>query len=506
MNLPGYRATRNPDGSMVVHDVPIFVECKRGELDFNAEWISAAVDRAREAATEGYYPPLHVRHHEGGDNSDVTPAGFFRITGVHAITFKGSSKLAVFADLVITNPGVSYDVLQKRLPYRSVEILDVQTPALDSLALLDHEAPYLELPMLMVSDVRDMAGASQGPVVASATFASPWKSKASREDLPVLAFYRRGNSAHLVTEDPPVKPKTEDSKRRARMAAEDRDRISDDDSNVGGGKKTSAKTEKMDAADGPAPEGGTTVADIIKTIKSGKIAVKDMEAIVAAIREREADKQDDDAPADVDAPGAKMRKQDDDEEVIQLHVDDEGETPTPAKPRKPAAADDDDPVAIELAAIRGENAALRKRLDASDASGKRKDDVAIALQRLKGRPMGAEVEKELVAFHKEHGPKAFAAYVDRIVKTFAQAPDDADAAARFAGGDVLDEDMPECVEPWHGNGAKAVAQAAAFAKEWELLKSKGGLRSTQENYVAINMARAGFKPPRKPKPAVNGKA
>jgi hypothetical protein len=367
------------------------------------------------------------------------------------------------------------------------------------LALLDHEAPYLELPMLMVSDVRDTAGAPQGPVVASATFASPWKAKTPRDEVGVLAFFRRGNSAHLVTEDPPMaKTITQDPKRRARMAAEDAGRISDDDSNTGGGKKIPAKTEKMDAADGaPAPEGGTTVADIIKTIKSGKIAVKDMEAIVSAIREREADKADDDAPADVDAPGAKMQKHEDEEGVIH------DATETPATP---ADANEDSPVAIELAAMKGEVMALRKQLNATEATGKRKDDVAVAMQRLKGRPMGAEIEKELIALHKEHGPKAFAALVDRLVKTFAVAPDDADAAARFAAGEVLDDDMPECVEPWHGSGAKAVKQALDFAKEWELLKSKGGLRSTQDSYVALNMARAGFKPPRKPKPAVNGKA
>lgn len=153
--MHGYSATRDAQGILTIHRVPIFVECSRDEHQFDASWISQAVNRANRAAAEGYFPPLHIRHHEAGQ--EVRPAGYFKIVGTSPIQFKGAMRVAVLADLVVTDPAVQDEVLAKRLPYRSVEIFDADEPNLDSLALLDHEAPYLELPMLMVSQVDQSA-------------------------------------------------------------------------------------------------------------------------------------------------------------------------------------------------------------------------------------------------------------------------------------------------------------------------------------------------------------
>jgi len=90
------------------------------------------------------------------------------------------------------------------------------------------------------------------------------------------------------------------------------------------------------------------------------------------------------------------------------------------------------------------------------------------------------------------------------VKTFAKVPDDGDAAARFAGeGSAPEgEDLPEIVDAYQSRGAKAAQRAAHFAREWETLKTHGGgMTTTQENYVHVNMVREGFKPPKKAAPA-----
>ena len=50
--VSGYRATRNTQGHLTIHEVPIFVECTRGEMCFDAKWIATAVAKAQQAATE----------------------------------------------------------------------------------------------------------------------------------------------------------------------------------------------------------------------------------------------------------------------------------------------------------------------------------------------------------------------------------------------------------------------------------------------------------------------
>lgn len=268
----GYQATRGDDGTLTIHRVPIFVECARGDMTFDRAWIEAAVVKAQQAEREGYLPPLHIRHHEAATEAAdaVRAAGFFRITGVEQMTFKGAPRLAVFADLVITDPAAQADVLAKRLPYRSVEIFDVGAPAIDSLALLDHEAPFLELPMLMVSQV---AEAPQSSGVARATMSLDAIDT-------VAATFRRGKRAAILM-------------REETMA----DEI----------KKSDDKPDEKQSA-----EGGADVGAIVKAIKSGAISVKDMDAIVAAIQEQaagsEQEPKEEGAEAAVPSGAASMSK------------------------------------------------------------------------------------------------------------------------------------------------------------------------------------------------------
>ena len=49
--VQGYRATRNTQGHLTIHEVPIFVECTRGEMCFDGKWIATAVAFHRSIAT-----------------------------------------------------------------------------------------------------------------------------------------------------------------------------------------------------------------------------------------------------------------------------------------------------------------------------------------------------------------------------------------------------------------------------------------------------------------------
>jgi len=452
-SLPGYRATRDADGALTIHDVPIFCECSRFEHSFDVDWITKAVERAKRAEAEGYMPPLHVRHH-GGDaltERDVRAAGFFRITRAAPITFKGGRRVAIFADLVVTDPGIGMDILAKRLPYRSVEILDVENPAIDSLALLDHEPPYLELPMLMVGQVDESKAlaAGRGALVASATFRNPWLARERTNDGPVLACFTRGRSAHLIYDD-----ETEATMTTKTNFEKD-----------GGDKGADKPKDGEKMAEG----GGVDVKGVCKAIESGSISIADMDMILAAIQAQRGAKTEqpeaEAAPAPAAAPGA---------ESMSKHTDPQ--------------------MASELAKLAGENAALKARIDAREADEKRRDDVAVAMQRLAGRPLGANVEQELTDFHKKFGPAAFSSYVDSMAKTFAAVPSkDGAAAVNFAAQNGVVAGGSKAAEAYQAHGADAVKQAAQFAREWAELKRRGHVRMSEERYVAVSMARTGIQ-------------
>lgn len=442
--MVNYRASRDGSGALVVHGVPVFCECERGDFVADAAWVEAAVQNAQRAEREGYFPPLHIRHHERGD--EVRPAGYFRVTGSSRITLKGKTRLAVIADLVVTDPTVQTEVLSRRLPYRSVEILDVTRPAIDSLALLDHETPYLELPMLFVADDDSAA------VACSARVANPWASGERMTAGEPVACFRRGRAAVLLpedSEDPMADPKN--PKKRALFMESGGESDSSSDSGEGG-----------DAS-------ALDVAAIVAAIGDGSISVADMEAIVAAVNARMG------AAAEPEEP----------EEAPMPNVAPAAVPGAESMAAKPATS------SVALAAAQGEIVALRARLDERDAADKRRDDVTAALKRLEGRPLGSDLEAKLVAFHKTHGAEAFAAHVDAMASTFAAvAGADTGAAARFAGHGGA---APKTALRFQGLGPDAVAKATTLAREHaELLKH----RCTSvplDRYVEIHMSRAGFE-------------
>ena len=462
-----YKITRNDKGHLVVQNVPIFVECTRDKHSFDADWMVAAAKNAHQAAQDNYFPPLHIRHHDCLDGPWPEAAGFFRITRTGPLTYKGTTRTALFADLIITREWVERDVLELRLPYRSVEIFDFKKPAIDSLALLDHEPPYLELPLLVIDEpdpaqCPDTAIPSATPgtlvPIASATFANPWRAEGYRRDEPLVACFRRGHSARFFLQDDP------DS----------------EDPTMPGITKPKADTKSVAMKDDPKPkdgddpkpkdgegEGGSMAGDSIdvsavaKAIKDGSISVAAMEELEAAIIERKSAVGTDepgDAPAPVATPGAAMAKKD--PELVQ-----------------------------EFAKLSGENLALKARLDERDATDKRKDDVANAMGRLKGRPLGSTLEADLVAFHKEHGPDAFKTHVDTIAATFGAI----EGRDPQTDGDDTPPGAPDEAMAYTEHGVKAVEDATRFSAEWDQLHKHGATQMSRERYIQINMESKGVK-------------
>lgn len=454
----GYRATRHEDGSLVVHDVPIFLDCERGDHQFDAQWISVAMDAAKQAEREGYLPPLHVRHHEPG--VQPRPAGFFRITRTGPITYKGQRRTAMFADLVVTDEFVQREVMGKRLPYRSVEIFDVDRPRIDGLALLDHEAPFLELPMLMISDV--------GAAVPNGTTDSGWHLEANEHGAPLVASMRRGTRTCLLFrhEDPDMaakttqKPATSKTTRKPAQFGAGVNMEADDDK--GGGEDEGGEKKEGEDMEG---EAGIDVAAVCKAIADGSISVADMDAILAAIQSQQTTAEPE--QAEQPFPGMAMKHSTDIEARFAA-------------------------LAKQNAELAGANKALSARIDATDAATKRRDAVAVAMKRLEGRPLGADLESELVAFHTKHGDAAFSAYVDAMVKNFGAIVGDG-SDAEFTGA----ANVPEVAMAYQAAGTEAVDLAVKFTREYAELKNHGIARMSEERYVALNMERRGFRAPQK---------
>lgn len=147
----GYRATKNEDGTVTVHDVPVFAEAvdARGKkvVVYDQRKLASLLAIAKREEQDGYLPPLHFRHHY---DPDVKRAGAFRITRMERMRLNGADRWALFADLIVD--AAAYAEIQAgRWPYRSVEL----TPQLDrirGLALLDHEAPFHRFELLRVRE------------------------------------------------------------------------------------------------------------------------------------------------------------------------------------------------------------------------------------------------------------------------------------------------------------------------------------------------------------------
>lgn len=489
MTAAGYSASRGPDGILTVHAVPIFVACERGDMVFDAEWIDAAVLKAKAAEADGYLPPLHVRHHDKkGDSPDVRAAGFFRILGTQTISFKGERRLAVMADLVITDPLVQAEVLGKRLPYRSVEIFNVEKPALDSLALLDHEAPFLELPMLMVRSLTDQAGRTEvtpGSLVASATFRHDWALQGSSGDGSLAASFKRGNHAHLLFREAPMDDEDKKPKPDAAERPADTDAVkgeSEQNANADPfGKKPGEEGEEGEDGEAELETTGSVpgVETIIAAIQSGSISVADLAAVMAAIQKIQTggagageSPEDLSNPASAPTPGSPH-------EAMQ---NDHGEPMT--KPATTTTMKSEPSQMTEaMAALKGENAVLAGRLAALEADKARTAAVAVAMQKLEGRPLGADLEGQLVAFHAEHGEKAFLSYVAAMEKAVGVLPTKSSLNESQVGK------VSAVAMKYQAEGVEAIDRAAKFSAEWKLLHSTGHTRISEEGYVATNMAK-----------------
>ncbi len=137
---------------------------------------------------------------------------------------------------------------------------------------------------------------------------------------------------------------------------------------------------------------------------------------------------------------------------------------------------------MKLAEKESEVLILKRRLDERDQADRRNKDVKEALERLAGRPMGADLEKELLEFHQKHGPDAFLGHVEGYEKYIAEAE-----GITFA---AKEKKPTTAVEAYIEMGPEAANRALGFSKEYHEMLEHGLRPSTDEaGYLKLRMER-----------------
>jgi len=157
--IPGgeFTAIQGDDALWTIKAVPILAEMEVGERrnreKIDAEWMRQAIQTHRSREADGHLPAVHEEHHDNGERRKRL--GFFRPTHVGSVKVLGKSRDALFADIVGVDPEDFESMKELRLPYRSIEVNASWNPEIESLALLESEAPHHKLPMLTLGEVQE---------------------------------------------------------------------------------------------------------------------------------------------------------------------------------------------------------------------------------------------------------------------------------------------------------------------------------------------------------------
>ncbi len=152
-----YDAVLDPDGVRVrVQRVPVFAVTREedGRDERDAEWLRQALSIYEARAAGGYMPPMHFKHH--GSVTTTEPAGHFELREVcEGEVNPGDVRSVLLGDLVFKDRP-TYERWKRDFQHRSVEISPDYPNEINSLALLDDEAPYFRFP---IPKVREMFSA-----------------------------------------------------------------------------------------------------------------------------------------------------------------------------------------------------------------------------------------------------------------------------------------------------------------------------------------------------------
>ncbi len=444
-----HTAIQNEDGTWNVLNVPIMVEHSvifkndpRGgpepvKFRVNKDWmLSAAAKQQKRMREDGYIPPLHIHHHKPGavKAQDVEAAGKWRISAIRRAKYEGKMRWITFADFLQVPPDKFEKMDKGQLDYRSVEIMNLDKPEIDSLALLDHEVPFFRLSVLTISKK------IEHPAVDEVR-------EAAKEDRPCLMYRAVGHGARVLFAFKeaimPDEPMTEEEK-------------------------------KKKAEEAAAHEDDSTKDRVMK-------AMEILNAVFAEMFQDEDDKDKNKGtgPAPVEVESGAQDASGDIVRTFQAPTT----TPAPTTPPVKAEAGAGVQHAEQMGKMQGEIDKLRNEKATDKAITQAVKDLA---------PYGCEPEetaKVLYAMAAKDGLRAMQSYVMGRKEGGSKDPDpDGDLNALSAG--VSTE-----MQPYANLGPKVYEAAVRYGDEYEDMKGRMRLTITRKQYVDEQIRSEGLDVP-----------
>lgn len=477
-DVQGYRSSRI-GGHLYVFDVPIFAECAIGEETFDAAWIEDSFENTLARNASGYWPPMHVRHHGDAEDNEgpVLAAGDFAVSRVGPLNLEGVPVQTVFATLRFTDPTQAMRAEQGQLQWRSIEITpnDLEKRCLSSVALLDHEPPWLKFPNLRLameplgSSIETQPGNAKIDDAQGVTFRELLLGskgpRASGRDCLAFAFSER----HPMPKHTP-KPTPKGITKPAASAADPKE------------------DEAMNAA-----EEAASFDQLLEAITTKSISLDQMERLLAALQSAmEKDPSDDaggEGPGGEAAPTAGTAAEDEEEDESKKRSL-AGVAASSKRAAKPSA-----PNVRDVAAAEARATAAEIRAEVLEQSTAREKAVEGGLLRFRGKPMGARLRERLENAYDRVGREGFPAYLDDLAAM--QLGAGARASEARTGINPAGE-APEEALAYSVLGNAAVDRALLKCAEYDQLKANGLTRRSREAYVRTALAMEGIRLPASP--------
>lgn len=424
-------------------DVPVFAELPVGarknlKVAIDAKWMLAAVERDKMRRSEGYRAPVHIGHHEPG--ASPTRAGHFRLVRVGKTTYEGREVDAVFADLENVTPDAFASIQRGELPYRSVEILNAEDTEISSLALLSAEVPHFRFPCLAVSlrwneaEVSSVAASAESlaPVLFRFEPKEPGMKDEDKKDAPPA---KEEATPAVAAEAAPEKPAEGDT------PAEKEDAAASEESEV-------------------AVEGVMSPVEMSAAVKATMEGVR---RLLALLSPNDGTMQN--------PPGS-------------LEPDDVKAAPIATSAEAPApvvlAAEKTDQ-SLDLAALKGEIAALKANADKRERDEATAKLAAGAREALRSFNLSAEMDADIVAF-AALGADHLTRYVESIKRVAVE-----DGPRNLAELEAITstKDSDE-VTAFRSQGPDALKFAREIAREHLALTQSGAALPPLDRFIAAH--------------------
>lgn len=122
---------------------------------FKMKWAKAAVKAHAKLERASYFFPIHEMHNTKFEPKKLNRIGFGANLGMGDGSAGRPNPNIMYVDAIDILQDAFDAIKQRRLPYRSVEIISMEVPRISSLALMFNTPPVFQFPMLVLGKKRD---------------------------------------------------------------------------------------------------------------------------------------------------------------------------------------------------------------------------------------------------------------------------------------------------------------------------------------------------------------